>query len=84
MNWQPVWQGLGWLGAAALLGGYVLVSTGRLSGKSLTYNVINIAGALFLTVAGWAVRAWPSVTLNIVWVVIGLKAIRSAAPTKHS
>jgi hypothetical protein len=78
MNWQQLWQGLGWVGAAALIGGYVLVSSGKLGGKSNAYNLINIAGALLLAIAGWAVRAWPSVTLNIIWTVIGLKAIRSA------
>ena len=75
---------MGWLGAAALLGAYVLVSTGRLTGKSAWYNLINMAGGLLLAVGGWTKQAWPSVTLNLIWVVIGVRAISLARRSQKS
>jgi hypothetical protein len=68
-------QLIGFVGAFLLLGGYILVSSGRMEGDSIRYNVMNIGGALLLTWAGWAQRAWPSVTLNVIWTFIGLRAI---------
>jgi drug/metabolite transporter (DMT)-like permease len=81
-------QLIGFVGAAFLLGGYVLVSSGRMEGGSIRYNVMNIAGALLLTWSGLVQRAWPSVTLNVVWTFIGLRAIatvrRQAANSEGS
>jgi hypothetical protein len=65
----------GWLGAGSLLLAYVLVSTGRLQGNSARFNWINIAGGALLAYGSWVKAAWPSVTLNLVWIVIGLRAI---------
>jgi hypothetical protein len=65
----------GWAGAVCLLAAYVLVSSGRLNGKSARYNWINLAGGALLSYASWVKGAWPSVTLNVVWIVIGLRAI---------
>jgi hypothetical protein len=68
-------QACGWAGAAALLAAYILVSSGRLAGQSARYNLINLAGGALLAYASWVKGAWPSVTLNLVWIVIGLRAI---------
>jgi hypothetical protein len=68
-------QTCGWAGAASLLLAYVLVSTGRLRGESATFNWINIAGGALLAYGSWVKAAWPSVTLNLVWIVIGLRAV---------
>jgi hypothetical protein len=65
----------GWAGAACLLVAYVLVSSGRLDGKSGRYNWTNLAGGALLAYASWVKGAWPSVTLNLVWIVIGVRAI---------
>jgi hypothetical protein len=68
----------GWLGAGALLLAYVLVSTGKLGGKSAAFNAINILGGALLAYGSWVKAAWPSVTLNLIWIIIGLKAIFGA------
>jgi hypothetical protein len=67
----------GWAGAAALLLAYVLVSTGKLGGKSAGFNAINVLGGVLLSYGSWVRAAWPSVTLNLIWIVIGCKAILS-------
>jgi hypothetical protein len=65
----------GWVGAGLLLLAYVLVSTGRLAGESPRFNWINLAGGALLAYGSWVKGAWPSVTLNLIWIVIGLRAI---------
>ena len=61
----------GWAGALLILAGYVLITTGRLTGKSLAYQLVNVFGAAGFAINGWWHRALPSVALNIVWLIIG-------------
>lgn len=62
----------GWLGAALILGSYMLVSAGRLSGRSATYQWLNVAGAAgFVINSGWH-GAIPSTAMNAVWCAVGL------------
>ncbi len=66
----------GWAGAAALLLAYGLVSSGRLSGRSVGFQLLNLAGAVGLMANGIWHGAWPSAALNAVWLVIGVTALR--------
>jgi hypothetical protein len=62
----------GWIGALLILGSYILVSTGRLSGQSAGFQWMNVAGALgFVVNSGWH-GAIPSTALNVVWCAVGL------------
>ncbi|GAA1398532.1 hypothetical protein ACFQZ4_34195 [Catellatospora coxensis] len=69
---------VGWLGAAALLLAYGLLSSGRIAAGT-TYQLLNLAGAVALAVNGVVHRALPSVAVNVVWLVIGLAALRGLA-----
>lgn len=69
----------GWVGAGALLLAYALVFTGRLGGKSAAFNGINIIDGALLSYGSWVRAAWPSVTLNLIWIVIGLRALVTAS-----
>ena len=74
---------VGWAGAGCLLLAYWLVSSGRLIGRSYSYQLLNIAGAVLLSVNSGYYGAFPSVGLNVVWIVVGVmtvRALRSAAP----
>jgi hypothetical protein len=62
---------VGWAGALLILFAYLFLSMGRLTGQSLTYQVMNIAGAAGFVVNGWWHRALPSAALNILWLLIG-------------
>jgi hypothetical protein len=60
-------EAAGWIGAVLVLAGYALASTGRLDGRSPTFQWLNLVGA-----AGFVVNtAWhgaiPSMVLNIIW-----------------
>ncbi|MEU9126989.1 hypothetical protein AB0D08_02540 [Kitasatospora sp. NPDC048540] len=66
---------VGWAAAAALLAAYALVSAGRLDGSGRAFQLLNLAGAAGLTLNSAAHRAWPSVALNAVWILIGVAAL---------
>jgi hypothetical protein len=54
-----------------ILGAYLLLSMGRLTGQSAVYQAMNVAGAAGFVVNGWWHRAVPSASLNVVWALIG-------------
>ncbi len=78
MTSHEVATALGWVGATTMLLGYFLVSTGKVSGDGLTFQVLNLVGAFGLLVVAAAAQVWPSVMLNIIWGAIGLVALRKA------
>ncbi len=69
---------IGWLGMALLIGAYALVSTGRILGPSLTFQLMNLVGGGSLMVNSAYYGAWPSAALNVVWVVIGVVGLARA------
>ena len=61
----------GWAGALLILLAYLFLSMGRLTGQSLTYQVMNIVGAAGFVINGWWHGALPSASLNVLWLLIG-------------
>jgi hypothetical protein len=61
----------GWVGAALILLAYLLLSMGKVSGKSALYQGMNIVGAAGFIVNGWWHDALPSTVLNVIWMLIG-------------
>ncbi|RVX39236.1 hypothetical protein EDD27_1584 [Nonomuraea polychroma] len=66
---------VGWAGAAALLLGYARVSSSRLSGDGVAYQLLNLFGSVGLMVNSAYSAAWPSAGLNLVWAAIGVVAL---------
>ncbi|MEV6521619.1 hypothetical protein AB0M43_06770 [Longispora sp. NPDC051575] len=71
-------EAAGWLGAAALLLAYGLLSSGRIT-AGVGYQVLNLAGSVALAVNAVAHSALPSAAVNIIWLVIGAVAVRGLA-----
>jgi hypothetical protein len=69
---------VGWIGMALLISAYALVTTGRILGPSLTFQLMNLVGGGSLMVNSAYYGAWPSAALNLVWVVIGLVGLTRA------
>ena len=69
---------VGWLGMALLISAYGLVTTGRISGPSLPFQLMNLIGGGSLMVNSAYYGAWPSAALNAVWVVIGTVGLARA------
>ncbi|MCP4541532.1 MAG: hypothetical protein GY832_30750 [Chloroflexi bacterium] len=68
---------VGWLGVATLLVAYVLVSTKRMEGDSVMYQVLNLVGAALLIVNSSYYGAFPSVGVNVLWVGIAIYTLVS-------
>lgn len=69
---NPVIDILGWLGAAAVLTAYGLVSSSRLTGTARSYQTLNAIGSILLTVNTYYYRAYPSAFVNVLWLAIAL------------
>ena len=65
-------EAAGWLGAVLILAAYILVSMGRIGGRSPLFQWLNIAGAAGFVVNSGAHGALPSALLNVVWMAIGI------------
>ena len=65
----------GWVGVAALLVAYALVSTKRLAGDSAAYQLLNVFGSAVLIVNSYHYGAYPSVGVNVAWIGIGIYAL---------
>ena len=50
---EPAIEAIGWVSALLILGSYILVSNGRLTGQSRAYQWMNVVGA-----AGFVVNTW--------------------------
>ena len=66
---------VGWTAAVMMLSAYVLLTTGRLSSHSGTYQWLNVlSGAGFVVNSGWN-GAYPSASLNLIWMAIGIYGV---------
>jgi hypothetical protein len=68
-------EAAGWIGAALILLGYIMVTTGKLTGQSAAFQWMNVAGAAGFIVNGWWHGALPSTALNVIWMGIGIVAL---------
>lgn len=65
----------GWIGAILVLGAYFLISTNRVTSDSISFQLLNVIGALTLIIYTYSRDAFASVLVNSIWVLIGLKAL---------
>ena len=65
----------GWIAAVLILTAYGLLSAGKLTGKSVAYQVMNIVGAIGFVINTGYNGAFPSAALNVIWVGIGVWAL---------
>jgi hypothetical protein len=66
---------IGWAGSVAVLAAYLLVSTNRLKGDSVPYQLLNLFGSVFLMTNTIYMGAYPSSFVNLVWLFIAIFAI---------
>lgn len=81
MNDHVWFDAIGWLGAAALLVAYAMVSSKRWQGHSSPFQLLNIGGSLLLAANTIFYGSYPSTFVNLVWAAI---AIFSIATTKRT
>jgi uncharacterized membrane protein YjdF len=81
---QKVWiDSIGWLGSIFVVAAYFSVSYDRFRMSPFLYQLLNAAGSLCLIVNTAYYRAYPSASVNIIWLGIALMAlIRNRTKTK--
>jgi hypothetical protein len=65
----------GWIGSAAVILAYALISTNKVQNNSSLYHVLNLGGSICLIVNTGYYRAYPSAFVNVVWSGIALFAL---------
>jgi hypothetical protein len=63
---------LGWFASILIVGSYALNISGKLAAESKTYVIANIIGGLFFAINTYYHQAYPSMLVNIIWVIIAL------------
>jgi hypothetical protein len=66
---------VGWLGSVCVVAAYFSVSYDRFRMSPLMYQLLNAAGSLCLIVNTAYYRAYPSASVNIIWLFIALIAL---------
>ena len=75
---------LGWIGSVLIVGSYALNITGRLAATSKPYVLANIIGGLFFVVNTYFHQAYPSMFVNIVWVIIAIVMLSKKDKNKEA
>ncbi len=75
---------LGWAGAAAVIAAYGLNSYQKIKSDSIIFQLLNLAGGIFLIVYTLYLEAYASTFINIVWVIIAVSAIAKIALTRKA
>ena len=72
---SKVTEAIGFTGVVLVLVAYTLMVWGVLSPASVTTILMNLTGALFLSVPVVVKKVWSLVTLNVIWALIALAAL---------
>lgn len=68
-------EAIGWIGTASLLGAFFLTTRGYLEASSPAALGLNILGAGGVGIHAWQRRAWPAVTVEVVWLLIAITGL---------
>lgn len=65
----------GWIGAACLLSGYVMVSYGIIPPGAPIYHILNIVAACGLITIALVKKLYQSILVNSVWLIVAIIAL---------
>mgnify|MGYP000105965190 FL=1 len=66
---------MGWIASILIVGSYALNITGKLPASSKIYVLANIIGGVFFVVNTYFHKAYPSMFVNVIWVIIAIYMI---------
>jgi hypothetical protein len=69
---------IGWSANIVFVLAYLLVSSGKLKGESITFNMMNLVGALLYGIYAVGNHAQSLLVLEIFWASVAVVAIRRA------
>jgi uncharacterized protein with PQ loop repeat len=65
---------IGWIGAVLIVGAYSLNIYGVWKTRSMAYILSNLFGGIFFVLNTFVHKAYPSMIVNIIWVLIAVAA----------
>jgi len=68
-------ESLGWVGSLIIVVVYGLNSYQKIKSDSLTFQLLNLTGAIFLIINSVYKQVYPFTFINSVWAVIAMVAI---------
>jgi ADP-dependent phosphofructokinase/glucokinase len=66
---------VGWLGVAAIVGAYSLVSFEVLEPSRLSFQLLNLGGAIGIIISSLSKKDYQPVVLNVIWLTVAATAI---------
>lgn len=66
---------LGWYGVAAILSAYILLNLNVVSSQSMSYQLLNVTGAICIAYDSFKDKDYQPVVLNIIWAIVAVIAI---------
>ncbi len=69
---------IGWVGTFIIVLMYLLSSNDKIEPESITYQSLNLLGAIFVGVNVFHQQAWPALGLQIIWGLISIVMIIKA------
>lgn len=66
---------IGWIGSILIVGSYFMNIQGKLDAKDTRYIWANLVGGICFVINTYAHKAYPSVAVNIIWILIAIFAI---------
>ncbi len=70
---------IGWIGALLVVLAYFLVSTKKFPPHSRIYQLMNLFGAIGVGINSFIQKAYPSVGIQIVWILIAIYGLYKAS-----
>ena len=73
---------IGWIGSIEILAAFGLNSFQKIKSDSMTFQLLNLTGGIFLIINSIAHEAYPFTFINSVWAVISIIALLKMAMAK--
>lgn len=64
-------EAFGWYGVIAVVLAYAMHNVGVWTARDIPYVFLNISGGIGLMINNWMHKAYQSMSVNIVWIVVG-------------
>jgi hypothetical protein len=65
----------GWTGGLVMICAYAMVSFEKTSARGAIFQCLNLAGSLMMAANSAWHHAWPSASVNLIWIGVGIGAL---------
>jgi hypothetical protein len=66
---------LGWIGSVAVIAAYALNSLQKIKSNSVSFQLLNLSGAVLLIINSVFKEAYPFTFINTVWAIIAIVSL---------